>query len=243
MENHRMPWLLAYLLIFLNITLLGLVVAFTKSWKSRVIGCALLILPIPIYMLATGYFTAYYRHVRDCKTDGGLRVLIQPEKVEEVQFDGKFYGESTAQYNLYTFHPHLKLVEAAVEVSAHTGNYKDSYYEYSTYSVATAGAKSSRWLNEWEFTKTKLPKASENMYVISQHREDSSTKNTVTKYQWTLNRNDKLYAKITDYIHIWGGIQYPDAKPLWSCSDVDSAEYASSVYANPEENLLRLILK
>lgn len=171
-----------------------------------------------------------------------MRVLIQPEKAEQVQFDGKYYGESTAQYNLYAFYPRLKFVEAAIEVSAHTGNHKDDYYEYSIYSVAKAGTKSINWLGEWEFTKTKLSKASENLYVISQHREDSSAKNTITKYEWTLTRNDKIYAKITNYSHKWRGIQYPDAIPSWSCSNRDSANYATSVYENPEEHLLRLIL-
>lgn len=224
-----MSWLLAYLLLFLNLSLLVFVGIYAKSWKSRVIGGILLILPVPLYLVATGYFTAYYQHVRDCKADGGLKVLIQPEKAEKVRLEGRNYDEGAAQNTLQKFHPHLKLVEA-VEAN--------SYYAYSVNFVpkdppGVWGA----FATPWKFNKVTLQGLESDIYVIYSHRDDTkSTKNRITKYEWMLTRNGKTYAKFTRFIHKWSGIQYPDAASFWSCPDSDSSSW-------PEDDLLKLILK
>ncbi len=238
-----MSWLLAYLLVFLNIVLLVLVLTFTKSWKSRIIGWILLILPVPLYLLATGYFTAYYQHVRDCKADGGLKVFIQPEKVESIRLrlESGSSGESAAHSYLHKFYPHIKQVEALGEAIESILK-PNQFYSYSVISTSTSD-RSSNWENEWKFNKTPLTAPSKDIYVISEHRDDSGANNKVTKYEWRLTRNNKLYAKVTDYSHMWRGIQYPDAIPSWNCADRDSPDYTSSAFAYPNENLLRLILK
>ncbi len=238
-----MNWLLAYLLLFLNLALLVFVGIYAKSWKSRIFGGMLLILPVPLYLIATGYFTAYYQHVRDCKADGGLKVFIQPEKVESfrLRLESGSSGESAAHSYLHKFYPHIKQVEALGEAIESILK-PNQFYSYSIISTSTSD-RSSNWENEWKFNKTPLIASSEDIYVISEHREDNGANNKVTKYEWRLTRNNKLYAKVTDYSHMWRGIQYPDAIPSWSCSDVNSAEYASSAFAYPQENLLHLILK
>jgi hypothetical protein len=228
-----MNWLLAYLLLFLNLALLVFVGIYAKSWKSRVIGGILLILPVPLYLVATGYFTAYYQHVRDCKADGGLKVLIQPEKVGEIQMDSKsFFDEKTAQDTLHEFYPHLKIVEAVGNSKDMTKNAKQ-YFSYSVMST-----NNSKHPNDWTFNKTALIEPSADIYVISHHQEDSSTKNYIQKFDWALTKKGQLYAKVTNYIHTWTGIRYPDAVPFWSCRDGYSEEYAQ-----PEKLLIKLILK
>jgi hypothetical protein len=243
MEDEVMSWFLAYLLLFFNLALLVFVGIYAKSWKSRVIGGMLLILPVPLYLIATGYFTAYYQHVRDCKAEGGLKVLIRSEKLEQIRLrlESKSAGESAAHNYLHEFYPHLKQVEAlggAVESIIKP----NQFFTYSVISTNTSDRRSN-WENEWKFNKTPTTEPSKDIYVLSEHKEDNEANNKITKYEWRLTRNDKLYAKITDYSHMWRGIQYPDAIPSWHCSDVYSAEYASSAFANPQESLLRLILK
>lgn len=230
-----MNWLLANLLLLIIIILIFWVgLKKDITWGSRIRGWILLTLPIPIYMLVTGYFTAYYQHVHDCKTDSGLKVLIQPEKAEQVQL--RSYGEPAAQSYLHEFYPELKKVEAL-------GDHKESRikpYQFFSYSVASTSTsnRSSNWQEEWVFNKTPLREPSEDIYVISEHREDSGTHNKISKYEWTLTRNDHLYAKVTNYIHHWTGVRYPDSVPFWSCWNRYSEEYAY-----PEEDLIKLILK
>lgn len=228
-----MNWFLAYLLLLIIIILLFWVgLKKDATWGSRIKGWSLLILPVPIYLLMTGYFTAYYQHVRDCKADGGLKVLIQPEKVEQVQLDSYSFGvsdgESYAKGFLYTFYPKLKLVE---DKSSNGRGYK--YFSYSVTSTSN-----SKYLNDWTFNKIPVTTPSDGMYVISEHKEDNGANNKITKYEWRLTRNNKIYAKITNYSHMWRGIQYPDAIPSWSCWDGYSREYLQ-----PENFLIKLILK
>ena len=124
-----MNWLLAYLLLFIIIILLCWV-TFKEgaTWKSRIVGWGLLLLPVALFMW--DYPVVYYQHVRDCKADGGLKVLIKPEKVEQVQFNGEYYGESTAHSNLHKFYPYIKLVEAVGNITERAINAK-AYFLYS----------------------------------------------------------------------------------------------------------------
>lgn len=231
-----MSWLLAYLLLSIIIILMFWV-GFKKdaTWKSRLKGWGLLLLPVAIYMW--DYPVVYYQHVRDCKSEGGLRIFIQPVKAEHVQFNTGPYDESTAHSKLHKFYPHLKLVET-------TGNTRDKaknpngYFSYSLSYSGGASDRSANWQEDWKFNKTPLLSPSKGVYVISQHKEDSQSGNRRTKYEWTLTRNDQLYAKVTNYIHRWTGVRYPDAVPFWSCWDRYSEEYAY-----PEEDLIKLILK
>jgi len=229
-----MSWALAFLFILILIVL-----AFWEglkkgaTWKSRLKGWAWLSLPVPMYLLMTGYFTTYYQHIQDCKAEGGLKVFIEPNKTDRIQvrLQNKSSGELEAKGILYDSYPSLKTVEAV-------GNTVESVVEPEQfYSYSVLSTNNSKWFNDWTFNKTPLSVPSDDIYVLSRHREGDS-KSNVLKYEWRLSRNNTLYAKITNFSHAWKGVQYPDAVPSWSCWDGYPPEYRQ-----PENFLIKLILK
>lgn len=232
-----MTWVLAYLLIAILIVP-AYQIAFEEgiTWKSRLTRWFLLALPVPLYMLMTGYFTTYYQHIEDCDTDGGLKVFIQPEKSDglQVRAPNSSYGETMAKGILYENYPAIRFVEA-------TGRLRDSVRNpgvFFTYSISSTN--NSKKANDWTYSKKPLASPSGNLYVLT--RSVDRDKNR-TKYEWKLTKNNQLYAKFTDFRHSWSnGIRYPDAAggESWSCRERSSSP---SEFKQPEKNLIKLILK
>lgn len=233
-----MSWVLAFLLILILI-ILALWVGLKNgaTWKSRVTGWFLLALPVPIYMLMTGYFTTYYQHIRDCSADGGLRVLVRPESADRVQIHREnplSSGEFGAKGLLYDNFPKLKSVVAKADIR---GNIEEPgiFYVFTVEST-----NDSKWFNDWSFHKMPILELSDNIYTLSEYTEINKR---FSKSEWRLTKNNKLYAKFTDYRHVWTGIQYPDSVPSWSCYDLLSDEYTLEEYIAPTKILIKLILK
>lgn len=230
-----MNWLVAYLLIGLLIVLFFWVGLKSNNWKDRFKGWLLLLLPVVIYMW--DYPVVYYQHQRDCKTEGGLKVFIKPEKVDRIQLEGGSFDEVSAESLLQHFSPKLSLVEA---VGDSHESIRDPH-QYFAYSVSFIPKDPpgiwGAYATPWKFNKIPLQKRSEGMYIISKRYEHDKSAHR-EKTEWLLMRNGKLYAKWTEFLHYWPGIHYPDAIPHWRCPDPDTLPRR---YA--DEELINLILK
>jgi hypothetical protein len=60
-----------------------------KTWQTRLVWCGLLSVPLVAHFW--DYPVIYYRHQQACAADGGLRVFVQPERVDRVQLDENSY--------------------------------------------------------------------------------------------------------------------------------------------------------
>lgn len=227
-----MPWILAYLILF-TIIILAVSVPFWKgaTWRSSLFRWFLLFSPVAIFMW--DYPITYYRHVQDCKVEGGLKVYIQPEKVDEVQMGIQHFARvSVAEGLLKDYHPRLKKVEVGDGYYNNEKHQKD----YKKYIVTVEKTTKHPYKNDWEFNRETVPEFSSGMYIISKiNGYDKATHRS--KSQWRLTKNGKLYATITTFVHSWPKIQYPDAVPAWGCERVHQQ------FRYPLYDLTRLILK
>lgn len=226
-----MPWIFAYLILFI-IIVIALSIPFweTTTWKNCFIRWFFLFLPVAIFMW--DYPITYYRHVEDCKTEGGLKVYIQPERSDSVQLGTKHFSRiSAAEDLLKKFHPKLKEVEVGDDYYNNDKRKRD--YQY--YAVSVAKTTDDRFKRGWEFNQKDIPRLSEDMYIFSKSYKHNKSLHR-TKTQWQLTKNGKTYATITQFVHTWPKIQYPDATPAWTCEDVYKK------YINPYYDLIQLIL-
>ncbi len=227
-----MPWIFAYL-ILLIIIILAFVVAFKAgaTWRSRFISWFFLFLPVALFMW--DYPVVYYRHIQDCKAEGGLKVLIQPDKVDRVQFDPASYsGKSADESILRGYYPRLKLVETGVE------RYDNGRKVYDYFATSVVKTTDDIYKSDWTYNKTPISHLSEGMFVISMHTEYDESLHR-SKEEWRLARDGKLYAKQTDFVHGWPKIQYPDATPAWTC---DENRFSDS-NPDPYSKLMNLVLR
>ena len=216
-----------WLLMGLYVSLFILAGKKSKTWKGRFIGWLLLLAPVAIYMW--DYPVVYYQHQRDCKAEGGLRVLIQPEKADRVQLDGDSYNEGSAHFFLYGYSPKVVLVEATESLH---GQKSTGYFAYTLDPQSVSGGRKL----DYKFKKTPLTEPSGGLYVLSKHYEaDDSLRRE--KREWWLTRNGVLYAKWTAFRHYWNKIHYSDGVPEWRCHDEVRPGRI------PEEVLIELLLK
>lgn len=230
MEKTEMPWIFAYLILF-GIIIFAFAAAFKEgaTWRSRFRSWFFLFLPVALFMW--DYPVVYYRHVQDCKAEGGLKVLIQPEKVDSVQLDPKVFSSlSEAEGLLSEFYPRLKLVESSVE------NYESGRKVYDNFATTVAKTTDDHYKSDWSYNKTPISHLSEGMFVISKNHEFDEALHR-SKEEWRLTRDGKLYATITTFVHAWTKIQYPDATTAWSCEEVHQK------FRYPKYDLTKLILK
>ncbi|MDI1338222.1 hypothetical protein [Polaromonas sp.] len=206
-----------------------------KSWPAR-IAVALLMVSPAIYWVGT-YQYVKYQHKAACARDGGLKVLIQPEKADRIRLDANsFSAESSAHDFLRSYSPRL------AEVEAWNGTYKDltqtraqtkDYYAYSIDPAATALEKKDWKFNK--FNKVLLGKPTPGLYVLSRTDKIESDVDTTT---WKLERNGQLYATWTSFYHYWSR---NGAMPIgWQCFQAGSPE---ALDKDANQILTELILK
>lgn len=211
-----MSWLLFFLLAALHPLAFIAIGAMSNSWKMRLLLWALL--PLPAIVYCWDYFVIKHEHEQMCTTEGGLKVLIQPEKVDRVRLVGNIVGLS-AQGILEHYYPHVKFVEALTAERDSTGK---SLHEYDAYTAEPNPKKDLPWVKGFLqegpliFPASRVKFLDPAIYEISVHE---STIPHGTLEEVRLSKGGKIYAKHTTFVHWWTGIQYPDALPTWRCPE------------------------
>lgn len=206
-----------------------------KSWSVRI--AVLLAMLSPFIYWVGSYQYAKYEHKQACAREGGLRVLIQPEKADRIRLNpNSFSSGGAAQDFLRRYSPRLTVVEAW------DGNYKEltqtraqtkDYYAYSIDPTASALEKKDWKFNR--FTKVPLAEPTVGLYVLS---KTAKIESDLTTTAWVLERNGQVYSTWTSFYHYWsrnGGM------PIgWQCFQAGSPE---AMDKDANQVLIELILK
>ncbi len=207
------------------------------SWPAR-IAVALLMASPALYWIGT-YQYVKYEHKAACARDGGLKVLIQPEKADRIRLDPDSFssgGGGTAQDFLSMYSPRLTVVEAwdgeYKQLTPTSAQTKD-YYAYSIDPTATEVEKKDWKFNK--FTKVLLAEPTADLYVLS---ETAKIESDLTTTIWQLKRNGQLYATWTMLHHYW--TRNPGMPIGWQCFAPSSPESSEK---DGNQVLIELILK
>lgn len=201
------------------------------SWPAR-IAVALLMASPALYWIGT-YQYVKYEHKAACARDGGLKVLIQPEKADRIRLDpDSFSSEIYAHSFLRMYSPRLTVVEAwdgtyrqLTPTSAQTRD----YFAYSIDPATTALPK-----RDWKFIKAPLAEPTLGIYVLSQTAKIESDLTTTT---WKLERNGQIHVAWTMLHHYW--TRNPGMPIGWQCFEPRSPEASEK---QPDDILIQLIL-
>ncbi len=233
-----MSWLLFYLLAAL-FPVAFIVIGFkSKTWPARLLLWALLTLPVVWY--CWDYFAIKREHERMCVAEGGLRILTQPEKADRVRLVGESYDNGDAKTLLWLFFPQLQVVQFISGERDGSRKKAQNYVAMTAEPNPRAGQQSMTHAADKEglyvFPESKVELPDVNIYEISVHESNISHG---TSKETRLSRGGRVYAKYTEFVHWWTGIQYPDALPTWRCPD-QRLSYTAILHYEP---LAKLILK
>jgi hypothetical protein len=247
-----MSWLLFYLLAAL-FPVAFIVIGFkSKTWRARLLLWALLALPAVWY--CWDYFAIKREHEQMCAMEGALRVLIQPEKADRVRLVGDSFVALSAHAMLEVYYPKLKLVESrSGEWDSRNNRRQEGYLAYTVAPNPRVGQKSLTHAADKEgpyvFPESKVESLDASIYEISEHESKISHG---TRKETRLSRSGTVYAKYTELVHWWTGIQYPDALPTWRCpeqkrsppkDDPNAPQERWHYPPSPKKVLVELILK
>lgn len=195
-----------------------------QTWPTRI--ALLLVLLSPVIYAVGSYQYVHYRHEQDCAREGGLKVLIQPEKVDRIRLVTDSNGEYSAEFLLQRLYPRLLVVEAWD--GHYTGKGKKTGYFAYTLDPATTSLPQ----KDWKLIKTPLAAPTEGLYVLS---ESSQLVNEIEKTTTTLSRNDESIATWTMFDHYWSRNSLMNID--WRCY------YPGKTTKSPDWTLSELILK
>lgn len=205
-----------------------------KSWPVRI--AVLLVMLSPFIYWVGSYQYVKYEHKAACARDGGLKVLIQPEKADRLRLDpDSFTSGGAAQDFLRMYSPGLKVVEAwdgTYRQQSITSVQTRDYFAYSIDPTATEVEK-----KDWKFNKfIKVPLAepTPGLYVLSETAKIESNLTTTTS---KLVRNGQVYATWTMLHHYW--TRNPGMPIGWQCYEPSSPEASGK---QPDDILIQLIL-
>jgi len=246
-----MNWLLFYLLAALHPIAFLLIGFKSKTWRQRLLLWVLL--PIPAVLYCWDYYAIKNEHALMCAAEGGLKVLIQPEKTDRVRLVPSV-SVYTATGTLKTYYPRITVVEAITkDRDGMTGQLLD-YYDVST---AAPNPRVGQPMNSDPWTEPSYVITKERVAVLDplmwEISEQESNIPHGTKTVMYLSKEGKVYAQHTYFRHWWTGIQYPDAVPSWRCPDTFGRHPPANEPNAPQEewihhpsaysSLIKLILK
>lgn len=213
-----MNWLLFYLLALLHPVVFLLIGFKSSTWKQRFLLWTLL--PIPATVYCWDYFAISREHERMCAAEGGLKIMVQPERADRVRLAATvddYSGRSILEY----YYPRLHTAESLTEERHPTTQKRLEVYEIS---VASANPKVGQPMEKfpwkepaYQITTSRLDSMDPNVYEIAEHHQPLPHGG---KTETTLSKSGRVYAKYTTLIHSWGGIHYPDAIPTWRCPEM-----------------------
>ena len=209
-----MNWLAFYLLASLHPVVFVLIARVDITWTRRILLWMAMLIPGTLY--CWDYFAIKKEHERMCAAESGLRVYIQPEKMDRVRVVGDVY-EFSPKSLLDRYYPKLKIVEALTEKKDPSTGRPLQYYEAYT---AEPNPKAGEWINgspqegKYLYRSTRLDEIDPDMYELSKKEYEIPNG---SKSELILSKNGKMYAKDVELLHGWTGIRYPDAFPTWRC--------------------------
>jgi hypothetical protein len=201
-----------------------------KNWPTSIAVTLLMLSPV-IYWIGT-YQYVQYEHKVACERDGGLKVLIEPEKADRIQLDPDSFDEGYAKGFLRMYSPQLAVVEAWDGEYTGKGQ-KTGYFVYSMDPATTALEKKNWQFNK--FNKVPLAEATSGTYVL---RKAAKIDSDLTATRWTLERNGQVYATWTSFYHYWS--KNPGMPIGWQCFHAGSPE---ALDKDANQVLIELILK
>jgi hypothetical protein len=209
-----MSWLLFYLLAALHPVLFLVIAWKCNTWKQRLLLWALL--PLPAVWYCWDYYVIKNEHAQMCAAEGGLKVLIQPVKVDRVRLVGVELRDASRDI-LAEYYPRLQAVEALAGKYDGTDGRGQPYVIYTVAKNPRAGLSMDKY--PWKepaliYPSQVVESPDRAWYEISVY-ETNSQRSTIKEMR--LSKDGKVYAKYTDIVHWWTGIQYPDALPTWRC--------------------------
>lgn len=206
-----------------------------KSWPARI--TVLLVMLSPFIYWVGSYQYVKYEHKAACAREGGLKVLIQPEKADRIRLDpDSFTSGGAAQDFLRMYSPRLTVVEAwdgTYRQQSITSVQTRDYFAYSIDPTATEAEKKDWKFNR--FNKAPLVEPTPGLYVLS---ETAKIEDNVTTTTSKLVRNGQVYATWTKLHHYW--TRNPGMPIGWQCFMAHSPE---SYGQYPQRVLTELILK
>lgn len=215
-----MNWLLFFLLVALHPVAFVLIARADMTRTKRVLLLIALFVPGTLY--CWDYFAIQYEHEELCEAEAGLKVLIQPEKVDRVRLMGdRFRKESAPKAIFEKYYPQVTAVEALqTKEVGRDGRPLPYYVIYTAAPNPKAGQweKGSRQEGKLIFATARVDALDPAVYEISEQEVQISHG---IKTEMTLSKGGKVYAKHTTFVHWWTGIQYPDAVPTWRCPDTN----------------------
>lgn len=188
-----------------------------RTWLARFQIWGLLSIPLILWLW--DYPVIQYRHEQACAKDGGLRVLIPPDKTDRFQLDGKRFAKSAAEGLLREFYPKIKVVEAPIDSALSS----DKYFAYSV-DPSSVGPDKSKYV----YIKTPLERPSSGLYILTESKQITTPGGQ--QIQTSLIRNGRIYAQWTSYNAVWNSTGIlPNG---WRC-------YFGNVY--PDNELTKLL--
>jgi len=233
-----MSWVLFWFLATLHPVAFVLIAWYCETWPRRLLWWTLLAIPAVLY--CWDYYAIQREHAQMCAAEGGLRVLIQPEKADRVRFVGvELRNLGAAQGTLRRNYPGIQAVEALKGEYDGTDGKGQPYVVYTVAPNPKAGQPMAK--DPWKeperiYPFSILAAPDPTLYEISAHETKIAHG---TRKETRLSKEGKVYAKYTELVHWWTGIQYPDALPTWRCPDLRAAD----AVILPYEPLIKLILK
>ncbi len=214
-----MNWLAFYLLAALHPVVFVFIARADITWTRRIFLWTAMLIPGTLY--CWDYFAIQKEHERMCAEESGLRVYIQPEKMDRVRIVGDA-REFSPKYILEKYYSKVRIVEALTEKTAPITGKPLQYYEAYT---ATPNPKAGQWVKgslqeeKYLFLSTRLEALDGNVYELSK-REAKIPHGLRTEL--ILSKGGKIYAQHNQISHWWAGIKYPDAVPSWLCPDTNT---------------------
>jgi hypothetical protein len=243
-----MNWLLFYTLAAFHPIAFVLIGVHSKNWPRRLLLWAML--PLPAIWYCWDYFETKRQHAQMCSEIAGMRILVQPERVDRVRLIGRGFAHGAAGI-LETYYPRANIVEAVTEQRDDKGVPLDSYVSYTAMPNPNMGSPTDKYPTKEPkalFTVTKIESLTAGVFEVSE--QESNIANGI-KTETCLVKDGRLYAIHTTLVHWWTGIRYPDALPTWRCPDtnrprsptVDAGRTNSTYPDLALTQMLNLILK
>lgn len=187
----------AMLVYFILFVVVGFIF---RRWSARVFGWLILLSPLLYWMRE--FPVIQYRHEQFCKKDGGLRILIQPEKVDRIQLDGRYFDEHTAHSLLKELYPRLRYIEAPVDNVLSN----DQYY---LYSIDEKNSDVTKKL--FKFAKQPLEKPTPRLFILTKASEIQTDGGY--RIQSSVIRTGQTFLTWTSYQYRWESPGLPGILP------------------------------
>jgi len=216
-----MNWLVFYLVAF-SYPFMYLWVGYKAAkWPHRIVLWTLISVPPMLY--AWPYFAIKREHERMCEAEGGMKVLVQPGKADRVRVTlENWRGKETAESFFQNYFPQAMGIEMRTKRRGADGKLL-SQYDAFTAKPNPGGDEQERVgsrkkQGSFLLTVEEVEKVNPNVFEISSKVFVGKNYLRTDTY---LTRDGKLYARHTEFVHSWRGIQYPDSNPHWRCPSRD----------------------